>query len=71
MTPKQSYIMELLKEWLSPQKVSKELGVSISTLSRWRRERLHLPYHKMGKYIKYRRSDITAFLESNKIETLK
>ena len=60
--------MEALKEWLNPQDVSKEFGFSISTLAKWRMDNLNLPFSKMGKYIKYQRSDIEAFLDSNKVE---
>lgn len=56
------------KEWLTPLEVSKEYGFSVSTLAKWRMDNLHLPFSKMGKYIKYNRNDIEAFLESNKVE---
>ena len=60
--------MELLNEWLNPQEVKKYYGFSTSTLAKWRMNNLNLPFSKMGKYIRYKRSDIEAFLESNKVE---
>ena len=56
------------KEWLNPREVNKEFGFSTSTLAKWRMNNLNLPFSKMGKYIRYKRSDIEAFLESNKVE---
>ena len=60
--------MEVLKEWLNPRDVKKEFGFSTSTLAKWRMNNLNLPFSKMGKYIKYKRSDIEAFIENNKVE---
>lgn len=53
------------KEWLNPKEVHKDYGFSVSTLAKWRMDNLNLPYSKMGKYIKYKRSDVEAFLNSN------
>ncbi len=60
--------METLKEWLNPQEVNKEFGFSTSTLAKWRMKNLNLSFSKIGKYIKYKRSDIETFLESSKVE---
>ncbi len=60
--------METHKEWLNPREVNKEFGFSTSTLAKWRMNNLNLIFSKMGKYIRYKRSDIEAFLESNKVE---
>ena len=58
------------RDWMSPLEVSKEFGFSVSTLAKWRMKNLHLKYSKMGKYIKYKRSDIVAFLEAHTIEAV-
>jgi len=60
--------MEALKEWLTPKEVNKEFGFSVSTLAKWRMNNLNLSFSKMGKYIRYRRADIEAFIESNLVE---
>ena len=62
--------MEEKKEWLNPREVNKEFGFSTSTLAKWRMDNLNLVFSKMGKYIRYKRSDIEAFLESNKVEVV-
>lgn len=59
---------EYIKEWLNPREVNKEFGFSTSTLAKWRMNNLNLIFSKVGKYIRYKRSDIEAFLESNKVE---
>ena len=56
------------KEWLSAIEVSKEFGFCISTLAKWRMQNLYISYSKIGKYIRYKRSDIIEFLEMHKIE---
>jgi len=43
------------KEWLNPREVFSEYGFSVSTLAKWRMSNLHLPYSKIGKYVKYKR----------------
>ena len=58
------------KEWINPGEVSKEFGFSVSTLAKWRMTNKHLKYSKMGKYIKYKRSDIVEFLEAHTIEAV-
>ncbi len=60
--------METIDEWLSPQGVKERYGFSVSTLAKWRMDNKNLPFSKMGKYIRYKRSDIEAFIDSNKIE---
>ncbi len=59
---------QTLKEWLNPNETSKEFGFSTSTMAKWRMDKINLPFSKIGKYIKYKRSDIAEFLEKNKIE---
>lgn len=73
MTNLQNVTMEVLtapiqKQWLNPREVFNEYGFSISTLAKWRMSNLYIPYSKMGKYIKYQRADIEAFIKSNIVE---
>lgn len=56
------------KEYLNPCDVNKEYGFSVSTLAKWRMDNKHLPFTKIGKYIKYKRTDIIEFLECNRVE---
>ncbi len=56
------------KEWLNPNEVYQEFGFSISTLAKWRMTHKNLRFSKIGKYIKYKRSDIETFLLSHCIK---
>ena len=58
----------LQKGWLNPRDVNNEFGFSTSTLAKWRMNNINLPFSKIGKYIKYKRSDIVEFLEHSKVE---
>ncbi len=71
MTFKQGHKMAEIKMWLNPQDVSREFSFSTSTLAKWRMNNLNLPFSKMGKYIRYKRSDIEAWIESNKVDVMK
>jgi hypothetical protein len=70
MTTKQTEAVEALtapiqKEWLNPNEVFAEFGFSVSTLAKWRMTKKHLKFSKIGKYIKYKRSDIEHFLQEH------
>ena len=46
------------------------LGVTPRTLEVWRAvKRYHIPYIKVGRLVKYRKSDLDAFLESRTVVT--
>lgn len=53
---------------LTEQQAAPLLGVKPSTLQVWRcSKRYPLAYIKSGRLVRYRRSDIEAFLESRKV----
>ena len=53
------------KEWLSNSEAMSLLGVSRATIQRYRREG-RIPYSKIGAgSLRYRRSDLLAFLEAH------
>ena len=54
-----------LNKLLTPEQVAELLGVSTHTLAVWRCEkRYHLPYVKSGRLVRYRESDVDAFIQS-------
>ena len=53
------------KEWMTPVEVQKEYGFSVSTLAKWRMNNKYLKFSKIGKYIKYKRSDVEEFLTAH------
>lgn len=60
--------LQIKKEWLNPKEVNIDFGISVSTLAKWRMENKYLTFSKVGKYIKYKRTDIEAFLNDNLVE---
>ncbi len=67
---KESISQTIQKEWLTPKEVKNEYGLSVSTLAKWRMVNINLQYSKIGKYIKYKRADIEAFLNNNIVEVV-
>lgn len=72
---KQNELKEMIsqpiqREWLNPKEVNQEFGLSVSTLAKWRMDNKYLQFSKVGKYIKYKRSDINAFLNDNIVEAI-
>jgi len=57
------------KEWLTPDELQEEYGISIHAQNRMRMER-RIPYSKVGKFIRYKRSEIEKWLEDHKIEMM-
>jgi len=54
---------------LTPKQVAEMLHISVSTLEVWRStNRYPLPYHKVGKAVRYRLGDVQAFLEANRYQ---
>lgn len=59
-----------MPDLLTPNEVSKMLGVGVETLNAWRAlRRYDLPYVKVGRLVRYRQSDVMQFIESNVIHT--
>jgi excisionase family DNA binding protein len=53
------------QQTLTPAQAADILGLSKGTLEVWRSTgRYNLPFIKMGRYVRYRLSDINAFIES-------
>jgi len=55
---------KIRKNWLSPKEVEAEYGIAISTLAKWRMAKKNIQFSKVGKAVKYKRSDIENFLDS-------
>jgi excisionase family DNA binding protein len=53
-------------ELLSRRQAAEYLGVTEQTLAIWKcTKRYDLPFVKVGRLVKYRRSDLNAFIERN------
>ena len=56
----------LQKRWLNPAELEDEFGFSKSTQAKYRMDR-KIPFNKLGKYIRYDRHEIDAWLEDAKV----
>lgn len=61
-----SAVKSQTKEWLTAEELFKDYGITKSTQSKMRMART-LPYHKVGKYIRYKRSDINTLFNNAKV----
>lgn len=53
-------------ELITPEVAAEVLGVSVGTLSVWRSTgRYNIPFVKTGRSVKYKASDIQAFIDRN------
>lgn len=53
---------------LNREDAAKYLGISSSTLANWACTRkFNIPYFRLGKAVRYRKSDLDAFIESNAV----
>lgn len=53
---------------LTRKQTAELLGVAIGTLEVWAAtKRYNLPYIKVGRLVKYRRSDIERFIQSRRV----
>jgi excisionase family DNA binding protein len=53
----------MTEELLTQQQLAHELQVSLRTLERWRQEGTGPAFIRIGRFPRYRRSDIDAWLE--------
>jgi len=59
-------VMQTQKEWLNPNELEAEFGILKSTQAKMRMART-LPYHKIGKYVRYHRPDINKMFLDAKV----
>jgi len=52
-------------DWLTPPQFEQEFGVKESTQAVWRSTgRYSLPYYRFGRLVRYKRSEVEAWLDS-------
>lgn len=54
--------MEHVEELLTPQQLSTYLGIPIATLYAWRQRGRGPASFRVGKYLRYRRSDVVRWI---------
>ena len=54
--------------WLTREEAAAYLGLSVNTLANWAStKKFTLPYHRAGRSVRYRKSDLDDFVESGKV----
>ena len=53
--------------WLTESEVSELIGVTRATLQNWRWRRVGLPYSKFMRSVRYKESDLYAYMEARRI----
>ena len=56
------------ESWLTESEVSELIGVTRATLQNWRWRGVGLPYSKFMRSVRYKESDLYAYMESGRIE---
>lgn len=60
----------LVQKLLTPKQAAAQIGVTAGTLSVWRSTgRYSIPFIKVGRNVRYRQSDLVAWLESRTRES--
>jgi hypothetical protein len=55
---------------LSPAEVQELYSIPVTTLEKWRSQKIGPLYHKLGKHIRYKPKDMERWIESKKILTI-
>lgn len=58
------------KLFISDIEAAKRIGSTVPTLRRWRHERKHLRFYKVGSSVRYAVADPDAFMEQRVVEPL-
>ena len=57
------------EQYLTEGQVSGMTGFAIPTLRNHRALKKGIPYHKIGKSVRYRKDDVLCFMEKHRIKT--
>ena len=59
-------VLKTQKQWLNADELEAEFGILKSTQAKMRMAKT-LPYHKIGKYVRYSRQDINKMFTDAKV----
>ena len=59
-------VLKTQKQWLNSDELEAEYGILKSTQAKMRMAKT-LPYHKVGKYVRYHRPDIDKMFQEAKV----
>lgn len=54
--------------WVDEREVAAITGISLSTLRKYRMGNVKIPFCKIGRSVRYRLSDVVAFMDAHRIE---
>jgi excisionase family DNA binding protein len=60
-----------VERWMTVSEVAAELGTHPETIRRWTRQRRHLPFTRIGDEARFEKADITAYLQSKRMEPVR
>lgn len=52
-------------EWQSPEELAADLGIPVGTVYQWRYKGTGPRGYKIGRHVRYRRSDVGAWIEAH------
>jgi len=55
--------------WLTPPDLAREMNVALLTLADWRVKGIGPKFAKVGRLVRYRRSDVLAWLDSRTVQS--
>jgi len=61
--------MDELYQYLTEIEVSQMTKIAVQTLRNDRFKRQRIPYHKIGRSIRYKLADVVRYMDSGRIET--
>lgn len=51
---------------ITSEELAEELRVKVDTLRQWRHKKTGPAFTRVGRFVRYRRSDVDAYLEANR-----
>jgi excisionase family DNA binding protein len=63
-----STIVDNTREYLKREEAAKIVRVAPQTLAKWASERVHLPFIKVGRHVRYRLSDLQDWLAKQTVQ---
>ena len=61
--------MQIEKKYLTEKEVALLTGLALSTLRNWRFMRKNFQWVKIGRSVRYPKSDVVSFMEDRKVKT--
>lgn len=59
-----SHYLGMLNEWMTPEELADHLRIPVSTVYAWRYKGTGPKGSRVGRHVRFRRSDVDAWLEA-------